>query len=848
MESTETKKTVKKEVIKINMYGEQIKEALEQEEIGKLSRLCTVTVPNKLTLLDELIEKTSELMIDEEELIGVVQEWIKGTRTEFQGVIVLYEKGKLLVDRHNAKVDELVREKVLNQERKNREDERREMWEYEEQLRHEKMRAERTVWREQQQIMIETKEKEIEMERRARETAVNLPKLSIAPFKGTPTDWIRFSNQFMAQVDCQPVNKVVKLGYLLQSVRGGCQELIGNIPNNEEGYDKALQLLKDEYGQERTVITAHTKEIIDLLAVKGVRYAKIRQFYDTLCINYEALRAMKDHTKVEGLVLPTLAKLPGIKADLTRNDDNWENWSFDDLLTEIRKWLKRNENDDDLEKCREEKRPEYSKHKGAFMTTERRGPRCFYCPKKPWPDQCDTVLYKKERKGILRRKGACFKCGGNHLMKNCMKRGCYICQGNHHSSLHEEKDQKPEENQLYTPSNDCIMPLIPVEVKGQQIWGILDTGATKNYISRKAVEFLKLKPLRWEVNSLRTAAGPTTAKKRAVYELRTYTVKGEEYRFEVVCLDQGNFSKVSRTPSEELKLKYDHLRGLSNSEGKDGNYEVHILIGDPTFTEVRTGHCRKGKQGQPIADETLFGWAVHGERVNDDQSYFTQTTNEDYELLYRLDVLGVEDRREFDQEEIMKEFVENIQHQTDGRYKVRAPWIEERVPQSSNEAQSRARLKNLLSKMKEDVRERYDAIVKEQLELGNIEEAPEKPEGKRLFYMPHRPAIREGAVSTKIRVVFDASAKPPPEEYSINECMNPGPPTQPHLWDILIRSRMAPVCIVGDVEKAFLQIESTFSRIPAAQPRAATILEADWLDTIRKESLDKQDTRQQSVL
>ena len=37
--------------------------------------------------------------------------------------------------------------------------------------------------------------------------------------------------------------------------------------------------------------------------------------------------------------------------------------------------------------------------------------------------------------------------------------------------------------------------------------------------------------------------------------------------------------------------------------------------------------------------------------------------------------------------------------------------------------------------------------------------------------------------------------------------MNPGPPTQPLLWDILIRSRVAPVCIVGDVTKAFLQIE-----------------------------------------
>ena len=109
--------------------------------------------------------------------------------------------------------------------------------------------------------------------------------------------------------------------------------------------------------------------------------------------------------------------------------------------------------------------------------------------------------------------------------------------------------------------------------------------------------------------------------------------------------------------------------------------------------------------------------------------------------------------------------------------------------------------------MKENVREKYDAIVKEQLELGIIEEALEKPDGKRLFYMPHRPVIREGAVSTKIRMVFDASAKLSPEEYSINKCMSPGPPTQPHLWGILIRSRMAPLCMVSDVEKAFLQIE-----------------------------------------
>ena len=143
---------------------------------------------------------------------------------------MLYEKGKVCIEKHNAKLDELAKEKLLSQERKSREDERREMWEYEEQLRQDKMRAERGAWKEQQRSTIETKERKIEIEKRARETAISLPKLSTAPFKGTPKDWIRFSNQFMAQVDSQPINKVMKLGYLLQNVRGGCQELIGKTP------------------------------------------------------------------------------------------------------------------------------------------------------------------------------------------------------------------------------------------------------------------------------------------------------------------------------------------------------------------------------------------------------------------------------------------------------------------------------------------------------------------------------------------------------------------------------------------------------------------------------------------
>eukprot|EP00795_Rhopilema_esculentum_P012567 gene12567-3266_t len=72
---------------------------------------------------------------------------------------------------------------------------------------------------------------------------------------------------------------------------------------------------------------------------------------------------------------------------------------------------------------------------------------------------------------------------------------------------------------------------------------------------------------------------------------------------------------VERAQSKDLKMKYTHLKGLHIPESRNGTHEIHILFGDPTFTDMRTGNCRKGFQGQPIADETLFGWAVHRKRV-----------------------------------------------------------------------------------------------------------------------------------------------------------------------------------------------------------------------------------------
>ena len=54
-------------------------------------------------------------------------------------------------------------------------------------------------------------------------------------------------------------------------MKGVCHELVGNIPNNDHGYSRARELLKEEFGHSKTVIAAHTREIINLQQVKGMR-------------------------------------------------------------------------------------------------------------------------------------------------------------------------------------------------------------------------------------------------------------------------------------------------------------------------------------------------------------------------------------------------------------------------------------------------------------------------------------------------------------------------------------------------------------------------------------------------
>ena len=60
--------------------------------------------------------------------------------------------------------------------------------------------------------------------------------------------------------------------------------------------------------------------------------------------------------------------------------------------------------------------------------------------------------------------------------------------------------------------------------------------------------------------------------------------------------------------------------------------------------------------------------------------------------------------------------------------------------------------------------------------------------------------------TTKLRILYDASAKVRKENYSLNECLYRGPVLLNDLCGLLMRFRLNQIAIVADIEKAFLQI------------------------------------------
>ena len=254
------------------------------------------------------------------------------------------------------------------------------------------------------------------------------------------------------------------------------------------------------------------------------------------------------------------------------------------------------------------------------------------------------------------------------------------------------------------------------------------------------------------------------------------------------------------------------MRNLEFSDISSGReLEIHVIIGLEDLCKLKTGNMKWANAGDPVAEETRLGLTLMGPtNTSEDQgsssSVLLATNNENLSnqigKLWDLETVGIREENS-----VEEEFEDTVSFNGE-RYSVQLPWKSDRVNLQTNRSLCERRLNAQLVRLKKEpeILKKYDDVIKDQIRQGIIEEVPDLPTGGRIHFLPHHPVIRENAESTKVRVVYDGSAKERKGDKSLNECLYTGPSLLPMLHDVLLRFRMFPVALVGDIKGAFHQI------------------------------------------
>ena len=180
----------------------------------------------------------------------------------------------------------------------------------------------------------------------------------------------------------------------------------------------------------------------------------------------------------------------------------------------------------------------------------------------------------------------------------------------------------------------------------------------------------------------------------------------------------------------------------------------------------------------------------------------------DLEDFWKVESIGILDNSTtLTDKMVNKKFKENLKFQ-DGRYQVTWPWKEEIPDLPVYRGLALGRSKSALARIKNkpELMKAYNNVIHDQLEKGIIERAKEASADGPKHYLPHHPVKIPLKPTTKLRIVYDASAKTRKDNKSLNECLYRGAVLLNDLCGLLTRFRLNHIAVVADIEKAFLQI------------------------------------------
>ena len=119
------------------------------------------------------------------------------------------------------------------------------------------------------------------------------------------------------------------------------------------------------------------------------------------------------------------------------------------------------------------------------------------------------------------------------------------------------------------------------------------------------------------------------------------------------------------------------------------------------------------------------------------------------------------------------------------------------------------------------------SVIQNQTKQGIVQpvEDLESKEVVKVHYQPHHAVIRQDKETTKLRVVYDASAKS--DGPSVNNCLYTGPKFDQWIMDILLRFHTHRIALTADIKKAFLVV--------SIAEKDRDVLRFLWIDDVTKD-------------
>ncbi|XP_069378750.1 uncharacterized protein [Paralichthys olivaceus] len=481
----------------------------------------------------------------------------------------------------------------------------------------------------------------------------------------------------------------------------------------------------------------------------------------------------------------------------------------------------------------------HSKEKVTANSTIKPKPYCPYCNiRDHFLGSCAEFkkLTMTDIEKWISEKGRCTKCGRTHKMDKCtLKRPCNVCKEIHLTILHDLHISKSatvmfasSPSELFyvdQPNRSCKVMLKVVNVlihngdKTLKTHAVLDDGADRSILLPQAVQHLGL------------ATQPETLSLCTVRH-DIVQLDGASVSFEISPLNQPNERHVINQaftaenlglsqhtyPLKQLQEQYHHLDGIP-LQPIDHACPLVLIGSDYAHLITATEEIRMGPPGGPLAVHTRLGWALQGPanviqtqpNVSFALTCFKSELLRNVERLWQIDTLPYVNEKTATRSKQDKLALDLLNSKTvrvniDGvmRYAtplLRAPTMPVlRAPKEAVLPRLCATERRLSKdpKLSEKYQEELDKLVQSGYVCQIPSEQIDQP--KEIWYFPHH--IVEH--NNKHRVVFDCSF-----EYmgqTLNRCLLPGPTLGPSLLGVLLRFRLHPIAICGDIKGMFHQV------------------------------------------